>query len=165
MAERAVIDLGDNNRLVAELVEARKRGELRTAAETRAWLYDRIDGDEDRRDAVHCTPCLDTGTVTVVSQFYRGRDGSWSWSTAAAACGCEAGRRFKERPKEESRLPAYDEYEHVRVIPMATEADVRAEYLRVRERRAQRNRVVSFDEFNQRGASDARDREREEACT
>jgi hypothetical protein len=42
------------NELAADLMKAKAAGECQTAAETRAWIYARLPGDEDKRDAVHC---------------------------------------------------------------------------------------------------------------
>ena len=137
------------NELAAELMAAKARGECRTAAETRAWLYERIGGEDDRRDAVRCTACNDSGCVTVLSTMRRYAHG-WGWTTGVVACPCEQGRSFRERRDEATRLPQYDECQHVRVVAMATEEDIRAEVLRVQERRANRGRESSFDRFNER---------------
>lgn len=140
------------NQLAKDLIDAKASGECKTAAETRAWIYARLPGDEDQRDAVHCVTCQNTGCVTVVSTIKRYAHG-WAWTTAVASCPCERGAKFRDRRDEAARLPMYDDCEHVRVVPMATEHDLRSEVLRVRDRRDKAKRTGSFDAYNERAAA------------
>lgn len=140
--------------LAADLMKAKAAGQCHTAAETRAWIYARLDGDEDMRDAARCDVCQDTGCVTVVSTIKRYAHG-WGWSTAVASCPCQRGATFRDRRDEAMRLPMYDDCEHVRVVSMATEHDIRAEVLRVRDRRDNAKRVPALDSYNDRKARQA----------
>lgn len=137
------------NELAADLMKAKAAGECQTAAETRSWIYARLPGDEDKRDAVHCVTCQDTGCVTVVSTIKRYPHG-WAWTTAVASCPCQRGATFRDRRDEAMRLRMYDDCEHVRVVAMATEHDIRAEVLRVRDRRDKAKRTTQFDQYNER---------------
>jgi len=137
--------------LVAEFVEAKRRGELPDAKAVREWFDNRepmtqAEADQRKNRYVHLG-CFDSGRIPVVAQLGRGRDGSIWWTTTSTGCECEAGREFRERG-EDARLPTYDESRHVRIVPHATAADVLAEMARVREREFEAKRVPGFDQHN-----------------
>ena len=135
-----------------ELLVARAAGQCRTAAETRAWFDSRLSGEEDVRDATRCDVCRDSGLIQCLVSVRRNTDGSWRKWFGVASCPCAKGAHFRQYKEEKARVPMYDELEHVRVIPGATEADLQAEVRRVMERRANKNRVPGFDRFNERQA-------------
>jgi hypothetical protein len=136
-----------------ELLAARARGECRTAAETRAWFADRLTGPEDMRDAVRCTVCNDTGLVQCLLKVKQNKDGSWAKWYGVASCPCPKGDVPRNYPQEISRVPTYDECEHIRVISGATDEDLRAEIQRVRDRRDRAKRTTQFDAYNERASN------------
>lgn len=150
-----------SSELVTELLEARKAGECQTAAATREWFADRIGESEDMRDAVRCTVCGDTGRVQCLVKVQRNKGGSWAKWFGVASCPCEAGEPLRRYPAEAARVPQFDDCEHIRVIPGATDEDLRAEVRRVMERRDSKKRIPALDQYNQRMAAQAREQQRE----
>jgi len=151
--------------LVTQLLDARKAGECQTAAATREWFAARIGESEDLRDAVRCVVCGDTGRVQCLGKVQQNKDGTWAKWFGVASCPCEAGEPLRRYPSEAARVPQYDDCEHIRVIHGATDEDLRAEVRRVMERRDSKRRIPALDQYNARMASEAREREREEAFT
>lgn len=138
------------SQMAKDLLDSRAAGQCRTAAETREWFDARLGPSEDRRDAVRCDVCQDTGRVRCMTGAARNPDGSWRMWFGVASCPCAAGAPLRQYREEAARVTMYDECEHVRVIPGATEEDIREEVRRVQKRRENKGRTASFDRFNER---------------
>lgn len=155
---------------VADLLKAKADGHVRNAAECRAWLARHDDPQaRDRRDEFTCPQCRDTGVVVCVTSLRHVElDGQacTTWTTGVAACGaksCILGDKFANRHDERARLPRYDETEMVRLPDpaFAQLEDVLAAIEETRKKNAAKNRHGSFDQWNARNATDARERETE----
>jgi hypothetical protein len=135
--------------LADELVTL-KKSDGWTPGNTRDWLDREIPEDpNDKREWAKCTACRDTGLILVLSTIRRVED-RVVHSTAAAACHCERGRVFAERKDEAARLPLYDECEQVRLPIGCSGEDAERALLATRDRRAKKNRVKSWDDWNDR---------------
>lgn len=155
---------------VDDLLKAKGRGDVRCAADVRAWLARNDDPqDRDRRDEFTCPLCRDTGLVTCVTsltQRERGGETWIAWTTGVAACSsksCIQGDRFADRKDENARLPKYDETEMVRLADpsFAQLEDVLAAIAETRKKNEAKHRHGFLDDFNNRNAADLRERERE----
>jgi hypothetical protein len=74
-------------------------------------------------------------------------------STAVAACHCELGRVFTDRRDEAARLPLYDELEHVRLPIGCSSDEAERLLLATQDRRAKKNRVTAWDDWNNRATA------------
>jgi len=136
-------------RALGEELAKLKRQEGWTAADTQAWLDERIPPDEsDRREWARCNECRDTGLITCLSAPPRRHDGRLIATTAVAACLCVAGRVYSRPRRDGVGLAVYDPLRHVRVKPNVT-GDEAAEAMRQWQKaRDKAQRVSEFDNYN-----------------